>query len=334
MKNNYNRVINTLQGAAGLGLAMAVSFTAVSAHAKTGDNFPDRPIRMIVGFAPGGGTDLIARIVAQKMSQKLGQPVVVENRPGAGGNIGAEAAMKSANDGYTLYLTSNSYAVNANLYKLSFDPVNDITPIAQIASGPFLVAANPNTGINSIQDFVDMAQKDPGKLSYASAGSGSITHVATEYFLSTANIDVMHVPYKGTSPALIDTISGQVQVIFGSVTSTVPHVKSGKLKALAVTTPKRLATLPDVPTIIESGYPNFEVSIWHGIIGPKDIPSAVVNKLNRAVNEAMSDPSMEKQLTGDGLTAASVSPDQFGSLIKEDIKRWGAVAKSRGIALN
>jgi len=306
---------------------------ATSSCATGQDNYPTKPVKIIVGFAPGGGSDFIARIVAQKLTQKLGQTVFVENRPGAGGNLGAEIALKSPGDGYTLFLAATSYTVNANLYKLPFDPVNDITPIAILASGPFIIAANPEANIKTLQDLVALAKKEPGKLSYASAGSGSITHIATEYFLTTANIDVLHVPYKGTSPALTDTMAGQVQMIFGTVASTLPHVKSGKLTGLAVTTSKRLPALPNLPTVMESGYPDFNVSVWHGLIGPKDIPEAIVNKLNQAVRESLTDAATTEQLASDGLTARSDTPAQFGSLIAEEVDRWGKLVKARNITL-
>lgn len=313
--------------------ALLLLTTPLLSSAEKVEHYPSKPIKIIVGFAPGGGSDFIARIVAQKLTQKLGQTVFVENRPGAGGNLGAEIALKSAGDGYTLFLAATSYTVNANLYKLPFDPIKDITPIARLASGPFVIAANPSSGIDSLKDFVDRAKKEPGKLSYASAGSGSITHVATEYFLTTADIDVLHVPYKGTSPALTDTMSGQVQVIFGTVASTVPHVKSGKLKGLAVTTATRLAALPAVPTVMESGYPEFDVAVWHGLIGPKGIPAEIVNKLNHAVRESLSDPAMTEQLASDGLTPAGDSPEAFGKLIEAETVRWGKLVKSRNITL-
>ena len=226
-----------------------------------------------------------------------------------------------------------SYTVNANLYKLPFDPVKDITPVVRLASGPFIVAANPATGMKTLKEFVDRAKKEPGKLSYASAGSGSITHIASEYFMSTADIDVLHVPYKGTSPALTDTISGQVQLVFGTVASTLPHVKSGKLTALAVTTAKRLPALPDVPTIMESGYPTFEVTVWHGLIGPKGIPPDIVEKINKATRESLGSPEMAAQLASDGLTAAGDTPAEFGALIADEVKRWGDLVKARNLTL-
>ena len=326
--------IQRLAGALlGSTLTLCAALGSWGAQAETAGQYPTKPVKIVVGFAPGGGSDFIARIVAQKLTQKLGQTVFVENRPGAGGNLGAEIALKSAADGYTLFLAATSYTVNANLYKLPFDPVKDITPVVRLASGPFIVAANPGTGLKTLKEFVDLAKKEPGKLSYASAGSGSITHIASEYFMSTADIDVLHVPYKGTSPALTDTISGQVQLVFGTVASTLPHVKSGKLNALAVTTAKRLPALPDVPTIMESGYPTFEVTVWHGLIGPKGIPADIVEKINKAAREALGSPEMTEQLASDGLTATADTPAEFGALIAQEVKRWGELVKARNITL-
>ena len=317
-------VIGAQLGAGSLAHAQAV---------QTAAEFPNKAIKIIVGFAPGGGSDFIARIVAQRLTAKLGQTVYVENRPGAGGNLGAEIALRSAGDGYTLFLAATSYTVNANLYKLPFDPVKDITAVARLASGPFVIATNPGTQIKTLKELVERAKKEPGKLTYASSGSGSITHIATEYFLSVAGVEALHIPYKGTSPALTDTISGTVQFMFGTVASTVPHVKSGKLQGLAVTTKDRLGALPDLPTVIESGYPDFDVAVWHGLIGPKGIPKDIVDKLNKAVLESLSDPATAEQLATDGLTPAKDSPEAFGQLIELEVKRWGALVKSRGITL-
>ena len=315
-------------------IALFLALCISSVKAQSSEPFPSKPIRLIVGFAPGGGSDFIARIAAQKLTQKLGQPVIVENRPGAGGNLAAEYALKSDNDGYTLLLISNSYAVNANIYKLPFNPIKDITPIAKLAEGPFIVAANPRIGVNNLNDFVELAKKNPGTLTYASAGNGSVTHMATEYFVNTANIQVLHIPYKGTSPALTDTMSGQVQIMFGSVASTAPHVKSGKLLALAVTTPERLTAFPDTPTIKESGFPDYEVTVWHGVIGPKGIPESIAIKLNRAINDAFRDPALDKQLLAEGLKPISETPQQFGELISNEIQQWNALVKSKKMTIH
>ena len=322
-----------LCAAAVLSTQLCVAPLAHAQATQSAAEYPTKSIKIVVGFAPGGGSDFIARIVAQRLTPKLGQTVYVENRPGAGGNLGAEVALRSAGDGYTLFLAATSYTVNANLYQLPFDPVKDITAVARLASGPFVIATNPGTQIKTLKELVERAKQEPGKLAYASSGSGSITHIATEYFLSAAGVQALHIPYKGTSPALTDTISGTVQFMFGTVASTVPHVKSGKLRGLAVTTKERLAALPDLPTVIESGYPDFDVAVWHGLIGPKGIPKGIVDKLNKAVIEVLSDPATAEQLATDGLTPAKDSPEAFAQLIELEVKRWGALVKERGITL-
>lgn len=307
------------------------SLTASSAAAQT--NYPTKPIKLIVGFAPGGGSDLIARLVAAKLGPVLGQSVIVENKPGAGGNLAAELALKSPADGYTLFLSAASYTVNPSFYKLPFDSGNDMTPIALLARGPFIIAATKSFPANTLQEFVTLAKASPGKYSFATSGQGSITQMATEYFNETAGINLLHIPYKGTSPALTDTVAGHTDIIFGTVASTLPLVSTGQLKALAVTTPKRLSALPDVPTVMASGYPSYEVTNWHGIIAPKGVPVAIQQKLNKAINQVLQDKEMEKTLTTDGLTAAALTPEQFGELLRSEIARWGALAKSRGLSI-
>lgn len=319
----------------GVAVASAVVSTAavmpLVAQAQDAAAYPVKPIRIIVPFAPGGGSDFMGRLLSKQLSEKLGQPVIVENKPGAGGNLGAEIAVKSPPDGYTLMLTAASYTVNPFVYKVSFDSLKDITPIAQLARGPFIIAVNPSLPVNTLKELVDLAKKQPGKYSYASAGSGSITHLVSEFFLDVAGIDIVHIPYKGTSPALTDTIAGNTQIVFGTVASTIPHVKAGKLRALAVSTPKRLAALPDVPTAAEAGYKDYQVTNWHGLIGPKGIPADIVAKLNKAVNETMGAPSMESGLATDGLTAAPGSAADFAAQLASESARWGAIAKKRNI---
>lgn len=309
--------------------AGATALIAASAFAQT--SYPNRPVKIVVGFAPGGGSDLVARLLAAKLGEKIGQPVIVENRPGAGGMLGAEYALKQPADGYTLFLAAASYTVNPSVYKLHFDVIKDMTPVAQLARGPFIVAVTPGLQAKTVQELVALAKQEPGKLSYASAGTGSITHIVMEYFLDTTGAQILHVPYKGTSPALSDTIAGRTQVIFGTVGSTLPFVKSGKLRAVAVTTPVRLPALPEVPTVAESGYPSFQVTNWHGIIGPKGLPRDIQMKLSKAIQEAMHDPKMQATLAEDGLVPADGTPDDFGALLASEVTRWGAVAKKRNI---
>lgn len=311
----------------------AALLAANGAWAQAAATYPTKPVKIIVGFAAGGGSDFIARLLAQKLTEKLGQTVIVENKPGAGGNLAADMALKSPADGYTLFLTAASYTVNPALYKLSFDPIRDMTPIAQLARGPFIIAVNPTVKVKNLKEFVDMAKKQPGKLSYASAGNGSIVHMVTEYFIDSVGADVLHIPYKGTSPALTDTIAGQTQLVFGTVASTLPFVKSGQLRALAVTTPQRLPALADVPTVMEAGFP-FQVTNWHGLIGPKGIPADIVRKLNAAVNEALRAPGMDTHMASDGLTAAGGAPEEFGALMKSEIERWGNLVKTKGVKLD
>ena len=295
---------------------------AVSAHAQ---QYPTKTIKIIAPFAPGGGTDFIARMVAQKLGERLGQSVIVDNRPGAGGNLGAEIAVRAAPDGYTLLLIAGSYTVNPSLYKLSFDPINDISPIIQLSQGPFIVAVHPSFPAKNVKELIAEIKKNPDKYSYGSAGSGSITHIATEYFFDLAGVKMVHVPYKGSGPALNDTIAGNVQLLFGTVATTLPFVKAGRLHGLAVTTTQRIAALPDVPTVRESGLPAYEVILWHGLVGPKGMPKAIVDKLNKEVNEVLQAKEMEEKLSTDGVSAAGGTSEQFAKLIKADIERWQKV---------
>jgi tripartite-type tricarboxylate transporter receptor subunit TctC len=315
-------------------LLAAGACALLAAPAFAQGTYPNRPVKIVVGFAPGGGSDLIARLLAAKLGDRIGQPVIVENRPGAGGMLGAEYALKQPADGYTLFLAAASYTVNPSVYTLHFDAIKDMTPIAQLARGPFIVAVTPSLQAKNVQELVSLAKKEPGNLSYATAGTGSITHIVTEYFLDTTGTQMMHVPYKGTSPALTDTIAGRTQLIFGTVGSTLPFVKSGKLRAVAVTTPTRLPALPDVPTVAESGYPSFQVTNWHGIIAPKGLPREIQLKLNKAIQESMHDPRMVETLAEDGLVPANGTPEEFGSLLASEAGRWAAVTKKRNIKVD
>ena len=293
--------------------------------------YPAKPVRIIVPFAPGGGSDFTGRLVATKLSERMGAQFIVENRPGAGGNLGAEMAVKAPADGYTLLIISASYTVNPSVYKLGFDPVNDITPIIQISGGPYVVAVHPSVRANTLAEFVELAKKQSDKLAYGSSGNGSIMHVASEYFLDAAKIKVLHIPYKGTGPALADTIGGQVQLVFGAVPTTLPHVKAGRLRALAVTTDRRIAAAPDLPTIAESGYPGYEVTNWHGLVGPRGLPRDIVERLNREINEVVKGEEMKKSLANDGLDPAGGSPARFGEILKNETARWAKVVQQAGI---
>jgi tripartite-type tricarboxylate transporter receptor subunit TctC len=304
---------------------------ALVASTAFSQNYPAKSVRIIAPFAPGGGTDFIARLIAQKLTDRLGQQVIVENKPGAGGNLGAEYAVKSPPDGYTLLLVAGSYTVNPSLYKLSFDPVDDISPIAQLSQGPFIVAVHPSVPAKSLKELIDYARQQPDKLSYASSGSGSITHLAEELFLDMAKIRMVHIPYKGTGPALNDTIAGNTQVIFGSVATSVQFIKSGRLRGLAVTTAQRNPALPDLPTVAEAGVPGYEVVLWHGLVAPKGVPRPIIGRINREANEALKSKDVADLLATDGVAPAGGTPEQFQAVIQRDIERWRGIVKQAGI---
>jgi tripartite-type tricarboxylate transporter receptor subunit TctC len=303
--------------------------------ASTGfcQTYPAKPVRVIAPFAPGGGTDFIARLIAQKLTERLGQQVIVENKPGAGGNLGAEYAVKSAPDGYTLLLIAGSYTVNPSLYKLSFDPVEDISPIIQLSQGPFIVAVHPSVPATTLKELIEYARKQPDKLSYASAGSGSITHLATELFLDMAKIKVLHIPYKGTGPALNDTIAGNTQLISGSVATTLQFIKSGRLRGLAVTTPQRIPAAPELPTVAEAGVPGYAAPTWSGLVGPAGMPRPVLDKLNAAVNRALQTPAFKERFASIGDEPGGGTPEDFGNTIKLDLAKWKDVVQRSGAKL-
>ena len=308
-------------------LALLLAFAPL-AHAQ---KYPDKPVRFIVPFAPGGGSDFIARFMAQKMSAGLGQQVVVENKPGAGGMLGIEQGVKSPPDGYTLTLIASSYTVNPSVYKFTFDPVADITPIIQLSQGPLLVVVNPKLPVKNTRELIALARQKPGQLNFASSGQGSVIHLATELFDSMAGIKMNHIPYKGTGPALTDTIGGQTDVFFSSTATAMPHVKSGKLRAIAVTTAKRIPALPDVPTVAESGVPGYDVVLWHGLIGPKGLPRPVVERISAEAAKALKLKDTADQLQNDGVAPAGGTPEQFGEQIKKEIGIWRKVAADAGV---
>jgi tripartite-type tricarboxylate transporter receptor subunit TctC len=312
----------------------AGALLALAAPLAWGQAYPSKIVRIIAPFAPGGGTDFIARVAAAKLTEALGQQVIVENRPGAGGSLGAELGAKAAPDGYTLTVIAGSYAVNPSLYKLAFDPANDITPIIQLSQGPFLIASHPALPVKNIKELVALAKSKPDGLIYASSGTGSIVHLATALFADMAGVKMIHVPYKGTGPAITDTIAGQTQLLWGSVAATLPQVKNGRLKGIAVTTAKRIEALPDTPTVMESGVPSlkaYDVILWHGIIGPKNLPRPIVDRLNAELNKILQNKDMQDRLQGDGVSAAGGTPEQFGNTIRKDIETWRRIVAKAGV---
>ena len=306
-------------------------FVLVASAAGAQPKYPAKPIHIFVPFAPGGGSDFIARFTAQRLTEALGSQVIVENRPGAGGLLGIEQGVKSDPDGYTLTLIASSYTVNAALYPLKYDPIADITPIVQISQGPMIVVAYPKFPAKNVQELLALAKQKPGTINFASAGQGSITHMVAELFQSRAGVKMNHVPYKGTGPALTDTISGQTDIFFSSTATALPHVKSGRLRAIAVTGAKRLPAEPEVPTIAESGVKGFDVLLWHGLIGPKNLPKPVVERINVEVNKILKIAETAKQLETDGVAPAGGDAQRFAEQIKKEIGLWKDVVAKTGV---
>ena len=311
--------------------ALAVLTGTAISDVATAQTYPTKSVRIIAPFAPGGGTDFIARVAAQKLTEGLGQQFIVDNRPGAGGSIGAEQGAKAPPDGYTLTLIAGSYSVNPSMFKLAFDPVNDITPIIQLSQGPLLIVSHPTLPAKTAKDLIALGKSKPGNLLYASSGQGSIVHLATELFADMAGIKMTHVPYKGTGPAIVDTIAGQTQLLWGSIAPVTPFVKQGKLKPIAVTTMKRVEAFKDVPTVNESGLKGYDVVLWHGLVGPKNLPRPIVDRLNGELNKILKNKDMQDKLAGDGVSAAGGTPEQFGSIIKKDIDMWRKVVQKAGV---
>jgi tripartite-type tricarboxylate transporter receptor subunit TctC len=306
---------------------LVLSATLLIAGAVLAQDYPAKPVRLIVPFAAGGGNDTVARVIAQQLSSSLRQQVVVENRPGAGGIVGAEAAARSAPDGYTLFLGGvGSLAVNPNLVrKLSYDPVRDFAPVALIASAPSVLVVHPAVPANTIAEFHTYARANPGKLNYASNGNGSSAQLAAVMYESAAGVRMVHVPYKGLAPALADVLSGEVQVMFSSVVAIVPQIKAGRLRALAVTGKKRISLLPDLPTLAESGLAGYEAGSWYGILAPAGTPRVIVNRLNAGIVAALVQPSVRDQLVNEGAEPIGGSPEEFAAHIGAELARMRKV---------
>jgi tripartite-type tricarboxylate transporter receptor subunit TctC len=295
-------------------------------------DYPERPVSVVVGFPPGGPSDVLARIVAKKLGELLGQPFVVDNRPGAGGNVAGEIAAQAEPDGYTLLMGNNSIlATNASLYaKIGFDPVKDFTPISLIGTQANILVVNPNVPANTMAELIALAKANPGKLNFASSGYGAAAHLAGELFKTEAHIDIVHVPYKGAAPALEDLISGQDQMMFATAASVVGMIKNGQVRALAVTTLKRTAILPDIPTVDELGIKGFEATTWHGLVAPEGTPKDVIATLYRATIAALNDPEVRRSLGALGVDIVGDTPDEFSAYIQAEIPKWAEVIKASG----
>jgi tripartite-type tricarboxylate transporter receptor subunit TctC len=315
-----------------LGAAALLPFASQAADPK---KYPDRAVRVVVGFSAGGTTDVVARIMAKELTAELGQSFVVDNKPGAGSNIATEQVARAENDGYTLLFVAVTSAINQTLYpKVRFDLEKDFAPVALGAKVPNVLVVNPSVPVNNVQELIAYAKANPDKVSYASSGSGTSIHMAGELFKLRTGLKTQHIPYKGSSPALTDLMGGQVQFMFDNMPSAWPHVKAGKLKALAVTTTKRSPTAPDLPTMEESGIKPFDVSSWFGLIAPAGTPPEVVQKLNAAMNRAFDKPQVREAYEKLGAVAEKNTPEQFGAFIKSEVAAWAPVVKSSGATVD
>jgi len=293
--------------------------------------YPTRPVRIIVGFAPGGATDIMARLIGQWLSERLGQQFIVENRPGAASNVATEAVVNAPPDGCTLLVATSVNAINATLYeKLNFNLIRDVAPVASIHREPFVMEVNPSVPVKTVPEFIAHAKANPGKINMASAGIGSGNHIAGELFKMMTGVSLVHVPYRGAGPALVDLLGGQVEVMFATMSSSIEYVRGGKLRALAVTTATRSPVLPDIPTVAEF-VPGYESSFWTGVGAPKNTPAEIVDKLNKEINAALGDPKMKARLAELGATALPGSPADFGRLIADETEKGAKVVKFAGV---
>jgi tripartite-type tricarboxylate transporter receptor subunit TctC len=315
-----------------LALLFALGVAVMPAAPATAQDYPSRPIRFIVPYPPAGGTDVVARILVEPLGNVLGQTIIIDNRGGAAGNLGTDLAAKAPADGYNILFTLSSHTINPKLYdKLPFDVEKDFVPISLAALIPQILVVHPSVPANTVKELIALAKANPGKLNYASVGTGSPGHIAGELFKLKAGVDIVHVPYKGGGPAVVDTIGGQVQLLFVSMPAAWQHVKAGKLKAIAVTSAKRSVAAPDVPTIAESGIPDYVVDSWYGALAPAKTPPAAVAKLNAAFVKVLDDPQVRERLLAQGAEAAPSTPAEFDRVIRDELQKWEFVIRSARI---
>ncbi|MBI4207776.1 MAG: tripartite tricarboxylate transporter substrate binding protein [Betaproteobacteria bacterium] len=323
--------LSTMSAIAAVGL-LAASMPAIAQKPARATDYPTKPIRMIVPFAPGGGTDIIGRLVAQELGQAWGQTVVVDNRGGAGGTIGTDLAAKSTPDGYTMVLCSLGLSYAPALYsKLPYDPARDLTPISLVATQPFVYVVIPSLGVNSMKDLIALAKAKPGAIRYGSGGAGGSSHLGTELLRTMTGIEIVHVPYKGTGPALTAMLGGEIQMQLIGISSVVPHMKSGRMRALAVSGAKRSAAAPEVPTVAESGVPGYAFDVWYGMLFPAGTPRAIVGKVNAEINRALKSPALARRFASVGVEPAGTSAEDFATMIRSEIAKWRKVVQSANI---
>jgi tripartite-type tricarboxylate transporter receptor subunit TctC len=323
--------LRSLTAAVALGSGLLVSVPAAAQAA-----YPSKTITMIVPFSAGGTTDILARIVGQALTAELGQSVIIDNRAGAGGNIGGQAAAKSPADGYTLFMgTVGTHAINSTLYKkMPFDPIKDFVPLTRVANVPNLLVANPAQPFKTVKELIAYAKAHPGQLNFGSSGNGSSIHLSGELFKTMAKVDMQHVPYKGSAPAVTDLLGNQIALMFDNMPSAIQHVRSGKLRAIAVTTAKRSPELPDVPTIAEAGVPGYEATSWFGLFVPAGTPPAVISKLNTAIVKVLAKADIKKKINEQGAEVYSETPEQFSAFIQKESVKWGKVVRESGASVD
>lgn len=314
-------------------IVVAALIAGLAATSACAQSYPAKPIRIIVAAAPGGGTDFIARVVAQKLTEALGQQVIVENRPGAGSTLGHDIGMRAAPDGYTFNMITPSWSINPSLYPVKFDAANDYTPIALIARGPYVIVVHPALPVRTTRELVALAKAHPGEITYGSSGQGAIVHLATELFLYAAGIRMTHVPYKGGGPALTDLIAGQIQVLFATAQTAMPQIKAGRVRAIAVTTPQCIAALPGIPSTVEA-VPGSDTTNWHGMIGPKGLPRTIVERMNSEVNKLLKSRDMEEKLQANGVSAEGGAPEVLYELVRKEIDQWRRVVTAAGVKVH
>jgi tripartite-type tricarboxylate transporter receptor subunit TctC len=309
-----------------------ITVFAVASTACAQQNYPTRPVRWVVPFAPGGPTDIMSRAIGEKLGQRLGQQFVVDNRGGAGGNIGAEIVARAPADGYTIMIGHvGTHAINLALYaKVPYDPIRDFTPISLLATLPLALVVHPSIPANNVKELIALAQKRPGELNFASAGNGGPTHLTAEVLKSLTKVNIMHVPFKGNAQALTELISGRVQMMFSNLLTSMPHVRAGKLRAIAISPAKRSPQAPDLPTVAESGVPGFDVTPWYGALGPAALPPAITARLNSEVVEILRAPDLRERFVAQGVDLASSTPGQFAALIKAEVPKWRKIVQDSG----
>jgi tripartite-type tricarboxylate transporter receptor subunit TctC len=312
-------------------LAAVGVLAALTIPAAAQSDYPNRPVRLIIPFPPGGSNDVVGRMIGTQLSEKLGKQVIIDNRAGAGGVIGTEIASKAPADGYTLLVISLAHAVNPWLYKLPYDPIKAFAPIGVMGTGPNVVVVHPSMPVNSIRELVALAKQKPGDIQYASAGVGSFQHLGAELFKLEAGVDLLHVPFKGGGPAMIDVVGGHTKVMFSSLVQTTPHIKTGKLRALGVGSKQRSKVLPDVPSVSEAGVPTYEAVNWWGIVAPAGTPQPIIDKLHAALTAAQDSPEVEKQFASEGATVIKKTPTEFGAFMVSEMNKWEQVVKKGGI---